>query len=50
MACAQAGRDLRRALHECQTSLPRKVGACKILNETQPVYLLDYVQMRKGAT
>ena len=42
MTCAQADRDLLCALRHCQTSLPRKVGACKITRHNQFAYLITY--------
>lgn len=42
MICAQSGRDLLLALHECSTSLPHKAGASKITCFNQYCYWIAY--------
>ena len=42
MTCAQSDRDLLRALHDCRTSLPRKLGAIKITRHSKFSYKITY--------
>ena len=43
---AQSNRDLLRALHACPTSLPRKVGACKVMTHNPFTYLITYRRVK----
>ena len=42
MTCAQLDRDLLRALHDCRTSLPRKLGATKFTRHSKFSYKITY--------
>ena len=46
MTGAQSDRDLLRALHDCPTSLPRKVGACKVMTHNPFSYLITYRRVK----